>query len=208
MVNYQNSKIYKIEPICEHEEGDIYIGSTTKEYLSQRMDKHRSAYMLWKNSKGSHIRSYDLFVKYGVENCEIYLIENYPCDTIDELRTREGHFIKTLKCVNKMIAGRSQKEYYKENKDEILQAVKQYYNNHKEKVLNYQKEYCVKNKEKVQLYKQEYRIKNEHEIKTRQNNKHKCICGGSYTTANKAVHFKNKKHQKYLSDNFDDPIDI
>ena len=41
MVNYNNGKIYKIEPIVDHDEGDIYIGSTTKQYLSMRMDKHR-----------------------------------------------------------------------------------------------------------------------------------------------------------------------
>jgi len=38
MVNYQNGKIYFIEPICEHEENERYIGSTTKQYLSQRME--------------------------------------------------------------------------------------------------------------------------------------------------------------------------
>ena len=35
MTNYNNGKIYMIEPICEYEVGDIYIGSTTKQYLSQ-----------------------------------------------------------------------------------------------------------------------------------------------------------------------------
>ena len=51
MVNYSNGKIYKIEPICEHNEDDIYIGSTTKQYLSQRMDKHRSDYKRWQQGK-------------------------------------------------------------------------------------------------------------------------------------------------------------
>ena len=45
MVNYGNAKVYKIWSTA----GDkIYIGSTTKEYLSQRMDKHRSGYKQWK----------------------------------------------------------------------------------------------------------------------------------------------------------------
>ena len=30
MVNYSNGKIYKIVPTVEHEEGDVYYGSTTK----------------------------------------------------------------------------------------------------------------------------------------------------------------------------------
>ena len=41
---YNQSKIYKIEPITEHEEYEIYIGSTTKKYLSQRFQQHKSSY--------------------------------------------------------------------------------------------------------------------------------------------------------------------
>ena len=29
MVNYSKGKINKIEPICDHDEVDVYIGSTT-----------------------------------------------------------------------------------------------------------------------------------------------------------------------------------
>ena len=41
MINYSNGKIYKIEPI-NGEDGDVYVGSTTKEYLSQWMATHRN----------------------------------------------------------------------------------------------------------------------------------------------------------------------
>ena len=51
MINYNNGKIYKIEPIFEHDEKDIYIGSTTKQHLSQRMAFHRGGYKGWKNNK-------------------------------------------------------------------------------------------------------------------------------------------------------------
>ena len=40
MVNYDNGKIYKIK---SNQTNKIYVGSTTKTYLSQRMDQHRSA---------------------------------------------------------------------------------------------------------------------------------------------------------------------
>ena len=101
------------------------------------MDKHRNNYNCWKlNDKGSHTRSYDLFDKYGLENCKIYLIENFPCQTINELHAREGHYIKTLKCVNKLVAGRTMKEYkqvyYVENKSQIAEKHKEYYNNNLE----------------------------------------------------------------------------
>ena len=42
--DYSKGKVYKIEPISEHDDGEIYIGSTIKEYLSQRMTKHRYSY--------------------------------------------------------------------------------------------------------------------------------------------------------------------
>ncbi len=41
MINYGNSKKYKIEPRVEHEPHEQYIGSTTKLYLSQRLVHHR-----------------------------------------------------------------------------------------------------------------------------------------------------------------------
>jgi hypothetical protein len=50
MVNYGNGKIYKIE---SHLGDKIYIGSTTKQYLSQRMDKHRSEYRLQNDTRDS-----------------------------------------------------------------------------------------------------------------------------------------------------------
>ena len=91
MVNYQNGKIYFIEPMCDHEENEIYVGSTTKQYLSQRTDTHRSDFKRWKNEKARFVSSFSLFDKYGIENCEIVLLENCPVDTKDELFLRERH---------------------------------------------------------------------------------------------------------------------
>jgi hypothetical protein len=110
-MDYQNGKIYKVEPICEHEEGDVYYGSSTQ-LLCKRMDLHRKGYKRWKIDKQKKIMVYDLFDKYGVENCKIYLVENFPCDSKEQLNKKEGEYIKTKKCVNKCIAGRTMKEYY------------------------------------------------------------------------------------------------
>ena len=59
-MKYSQGKIYKIEPIVEHDEGDIYIGSTCCNYLSQRMKKHRKDYHCWKNGKRGLITSFNL----------------------------------------------------------------------------------------------------------------------------------------------------
>jgi predicted GIY-YIG superfamily endonuclease len=119
MVNYNNGKMYKIEPISGREDGDVYVGTTTCKYLSQRMTQHRSGYKSWKNGKSSNFTSFILFDKYGVENCKIQLLELVNVKTKDELIAREGFYIRTLNCVNKVIPDRTKEEYYFTNKKEI-----------------------------------------------------------------------------------------
>ena len=124
-INYKNGKIYKIEPICDHDEGDVYIGSTTKEYLSQRMTAHRSGYNCFKRGTRKHkLMSYDLFEKYGVSNCDIILLELVEANSKDELHKREAHYIRTMKCVNRFIPLRTEREYKQEHKEEISQKNK------------------------------------------------------------------------------------
>ena len=131
MVNYQNGKIYKIEDI----NGEIcYIGSTTKELLSKRMAEHRSKYKLFLDGEYERYTAFNIFHKYGVENCRIILIELYPCNTKDELTSRESHYIRTLECINKNIPNRTRKEWKAQP-------------HNKEKTKNYNQIYNAKNKE-------------------------------------------------------------
>jgi len=90
---YKNGKIYKIEPINSLDIGDIYIGSTTKT-LEKRMYGHLHTYV------PNQLTSTKLFRKYGVENCQISLIEKFPCTSRKELFTREAFYINSLSCVN------------------------------------------------------------------------------------------------------------
>ena len=92
--DYSKGKIYKIEPICDHDEGDIYIGSTTKEYLSQRMTTHKADYNRWKLGLRNNVSSFALFKKYGIENCRIILIESVNASSFDELNKVEAMHIK------------------------------------------------------------------------------------------------------------------
>ncbi len=64
------------------------------------------------NNKVNSVSIYDLFNKYGIDNCNIFLLENYNCNDINELRAKEGEYIKKFKCINKIIPGRTIKEYY------------------------------------------------------------------------------------------------
>ena len=113
MVNYKNGKIYKIEPICDHAANEIYIGSSAEKLLCRRIAKHKCDYNYWKQDKKTKSTSFTLFDKYGVDMCKIILIENYPCDTKEELLAREAYYINSIiDCVNKYIPLRTKKEYW------------------------------------------------------------------------------------------------
>ena len=198
MVNYSNGKIYKIEPIVEHEEGDIYIGSTTKLYLSQRMDSHRSKYKLWKNGSRDFTTSFLLFEKYGIENCNIILIESINANSKDELHAREKHYIKSLKCVNKVIPTRTKKEYYHDNFDLIREMKIEYKKQNREKLKQKDKEYRDNHKEEIKIRDKKYREANLDKIHAFKNKKTDCPCGGSYTHCHKALHLRTIKHQNYI----------
>ena len=82
------------------------------------MDAHRRDYKrLLKGLRGSRLTSYDLFDKYGYLNCKITLLETCPSNTKDELHRREAHYIRTLKCVNRLIPLSTPKEYNFDNKE-------------------------------------------------------------------------------------------
>ena len=180
--NFQNGKIYQITSHC----GDkIYIGSTTKKYLSQRMDKHRSSYKQWKQGKAGKTSSFEIFDEYGIENCQILLLESCPCNSNDELVSREGYFIKTNDCVNKYIAGRTSKEYYNDNREAKLDKQKKYNEDNKELISDKCKIYYEANKEtklvkvscpcglnicKASLYRHQNSIKHLNFLKTQLNN--------------------------------------
>jgi hypothetical protein len=56
----------------------------------------------------------------GIEHFKIELIETYSCNSKDELRAREGYWIKSLGAgLNRVIAGRTKKQYAIDNKDRI-----------------------------------------------------------------------------------------
>ena len=130
---YNNGKIYKIEHI--NEDGDIYVGSTTKS-LHYRLARHIEDYNLYKlDSKSvSKINSFKLFDQYGIKNCQITLLENVNVESKNELLQREAYYIKTLKCVNKVVPLRTRAEYKIDTKEHIKEYALEYYQKNKEKL--------------------------------------------------------------------------
>jgi ribosome-interacting GTPase 1 len=136
MVNYINGKVYMIEPTVEIlDDGDIYIGSTCKENISQRRDTHRQAYRQKQNGgKVGNTTSYALFDKYGIVNCKITLLEVCLCNSRDQLIARESHYIRTMKCVNKTVPDRTRDEWKDENREQYIIIRKEYRETNKGKI--------------------------------------------------------------------------
>ena len=61
------------------------------------------------------------------------------------MHEKGSYWIKNTDCINKRIAGRSEREYYDE---------------HKERLTEYKKEWALKNKEKLAEYRKNYYIAN------------------------------------------------
>jgi hypothetical protein len=161
---YHNSKIYAIR---SNQSEKYYIGATTQK-LCKRMGGHRRHF---KDNYGCISRE---ILKY--DNAYIELIENYKCESKDELSKREGELIRLHKndLVNIQIPLRTKKQEYEDNKDKHIKRAKEYAINNKEKVADKHKQYSIDNKDKLKEYKKQYREQNKDKI----NEYIKCdICG-------------------------------
>jgi len=90
-------KIYKISPINESNHtnlNDIYIGSTILS-LKEEMEEQISNY--YRTIKKIRFESEDVFSKYGVDNCQIVLIEEFKCNSMQALCKREGEVMRKIK---------------------------------------------------------------------------------------------------------------
>jgi hypothetical protein len=143
MTDYGNGKIYAIKSYINP--NDVYYGSTCTE-LNIRLLQHMSKYTHYTKEKG-HFRSAFHILKHG--DAYIELVENFPCESKEELCKREGEYQKDNTCVNEQIAGRTKTEYYQDNKDAINAKGMTYYFQNKEAVLANQKQYYQDNKDAI-----------------------------------------------------------
>ena len=192
MVNYGNGKIYKIVRLSDDEL--IYVGSTTKHYLSSRLVEHKNMSKRCPNRKVYK----SINENGGWKNHAIILIEHCNCNSKDELHRKERDFIACFKPIgNNAIPLRTRKEYYIDNIEKFEQHNKQYYIENKEKFEQRNKQYYIENKEKLK----QYYIENKEKIKQyyinnieKINQKIQCQCGKTYTHQNRLLHNKSKFH--------------
>jgi hypothetical protein len=145
MSSYLSSKIYKIF-IKDSPDSGVYIGSTTLP-LVLRFGVHRTQFQSSPTGAGC-CRSWKLFQEAREKEQEVVieLLEEYPCESIHELRLREAYHIRnTPGVINKKIPGRTPveyaKEYYQSNRRKIKALNLAYYYNHKEECLQRNREY-------------------------------------------------------------------
>ena len=153
MPDYQNSKIYKL---VSNKTSDLYIGSCLMR-LSTRLSQHKS--------KTNRCVSKTLFITDAI--ITIVLIENYPCNTKNELKARELHYITMNNCININkpfvcdipFSDRKawHKEYQQANKEQLNEKQKVYIESHKEQYSEYQKAYADSHKEHRKEYNDTHR---------------------------------------------------
>ena len=183
---YQYGVIYKIVNSLNSE---IYVGSTTSD-LETRMIKHKSDAI--RRPEISNFYSY--MNEMGIENFEIELIEECPCESKEALRNREGEIIREIGTLNHRIENRTKQEYKKEwrenNRDKINEQRRERRKANPEKT----REENIKNRG----YKTKYTETHKEEIKAKLSQKVVCECGTTYTVGHKAEHMSSKKHLKLL----------
>ena len=190
MPNYENGKIYKI--VCNIT-GDVYIGATTQK-LSQRLTQHVSS------SKKTlrPLKSRDLILR---GDYQIVLIENYSCNSKEELERKEREHIEANICVNRYMPTRTIKEWCDANKETLSIKNKEYRNTNKEVISVKQKEYRDSHKEEIALLQKDYYNKHKESIKSKSNEyyaTHKEMIrlrGKEYRIANKEAIALKKKEQ-------------
>ena len=208
-MDYKNGKIYQILNSVNDE---VYVGSTTQP-LCKRLYKHKRNSIERVECKSP---LYELMRDIGNDNFYIELIELYPCNSKEELNSREGQYIRDIGTLNKVINGRTYKEYVEENIEHIKQYQQTYRENNKEYMKQYKQKYQQDNKERLKAQKQQYYENNpekKEQLKTmlkqhyethKEENAEKrkltivCECGRELRKADLNRHLKTNIHKQLM----------
>lgn len=205
---YHTSKIYKISSNqCEK----FYIGSTTTT-LKERLRHHKKDYTSYIKGNRGNVTSFEI-VKF--DDAIIELIKDVKCESRKELERIEGECILEHhnRILNKVVAGRTKREYYEANKEKRKKYYEEYNEINKDKRIEKAKEYYEANKDKMKQYREvnkdknkEWREENKDKLKEwreaykeKAQEKFNCNCGGRYTFHDKIKHAKTQKHQLFIS---------
>jgi len=192
--NLEQCKIYKIQSMNNPER--VYYGHTCQT-LAQRFTRHKS----------NHNKTASKQI-IGLGDAIILLVEDYPCESENEARAREGFYILNNPCVNKQVAGRTQKEStkacYEAHKLERIEYAKEYNSNHKEKITQYMAEYNLNHKDQISEYNKKYILDNKEKIKVYSKGYMKQYM--KQYRANKKAQTNNINNNNAINQEIDQPI--
>ena len=171
-LNFSKTIIYKI--VCRDlDTKDLYVGHTIN----------------WKDRKSKHKKSCNN-IRDKRHNCKVYEfirdnggwdnwcmieIEKYPCNDVNEARSRERHWIELLDArLNTNMPNRNIIEWRQINREKLLKDKRNDWNQNKD-------------------------IYNE----KRRTEKYTCECGSFIRKADKSEHEKSKKHIQFISSPLD-----
>jgi len=147
-MNLNESKIYKIwTPLGK----EIYIGWTT-ETLSEALKIHRCHYTI----KRVKLSSFQIFDKYGFDNCKIDLLEEFIAETRDDILKKQAEYFRKYECVNKYKRNDSNRKFNKDIYNKLNSEYnKTYREDNKEKIKEQRKLYREKNKDAINARRKE-----------------------------------------------------
>ena len=169
----------RVYSIRSHQTTDIYIGSTTQ-ILSKRMADHRKTYKSYLNGICGYVSSYEIL---PYEDAYIELIFEDEFESKYALMKKEGEYIREMDCVNKVIPGRTKKEYRDEHKEQAKEYGIKWREENKDLKREMDKKYKEKHRERVQIQKHK---------------KYTCACGVVSLCDGKARHERSQKHQAFI----------
>ena len=124
--DYSRGKIYLIRNTVNEL---LYVGSTCQT-VSQRMTQHRSDA---KKIKKQNYLIYKAMRELGADKFYIEWHSDFPCERGEQLTKREGEVMRELGTLkngyNKIQAGRSAAEWYKDNAESVKEKVAVYKKN-------------------------------------------------------------------------------
>ena len=173
--------IYKI--YCKDKNiKDIYVGAC--EHFDKREYNHKNRCNN-KNYKNYNKTLLYLFIRDN-GNWDNWIMEELEKVEIEDLCKKEREWYDKLKpSLNTVKPLRDSKEYYKDERERILEYKKKFYQDNIEKIKKRRKEFRNKNKDK---------------INEKARSRVECdICGRSYTYSNKYSHVRSPYHIEHMN---------
>jgi len=160
MTTLQQRRTYTVYLLECLTSGQIYIGITTNT-LQQRLKIHIWHFNLYLKGKSSYVTSFEILKNNNYKISALTTASN----KLSALK-KEGYYIQFyVNTVNKIVSGRTPKEfakeYYLQNKEKFKEKSKRYRQKNQEKIKEYNKEYRQKNQE----YYKEYYLQNQEKFK-------------------------------------------